>query len=112
MIKSKKNLIPKNIYGIYFYGYFTEINNVLERYLPTYFLPYAAILILTGFFLFDNKHYEYWIFENVLLVNFLKYKIVEIKNSDGNVLQVLTKKSIKKSEKIYIKHITGGLYYY
>ena len=92
--------------------YFNELNNFIEQYFQTYYLPYFMIIILTGYFLFDNNHYEYWIFENILFVNILKYKMIEIKNKEGNTLQVFTRKDIKKSEKINIKHITGGLYYY
>ena len=75
-------------------------------------MPYLAVGVLTLYFLFKNNHYEYWIFENVLFVNILKYKIIEISNKERNKIIVFTKKGIKKSEKISIKHITGGLYYY
>lgn len=92
--------------------YFSVLNNFFKEYMQLYYLPYIIIMFLTVFFLFDNSHYEYWIFENFIFVNFLKFKIFEVKNKEGNTLQVFTKKTIKKSEQIHIKHLTGGLYYY
>ncbi len=88
------------------------LKNLFSSSLKFYYLPYVLLIVLTLYFLFKNYNYEYWIFENFIFVNILKYKIIEIKNKEGNEIIVFTKKGIKKFEKINLKHITGGLYYY
>lgn len=92
--------------------YFDKLNDFMEQYFQIYYLPYFIVVVLSIYFLLDNNHYEYWIFENFVFVNILKYKVFEVNNKEVNTLQVFTRKNIKKSEKINIKHITGGLYYY
>lgn len=94
------------------------INNfvILSKFVLThidfYYFPYIILFVLTLHFIFKNEHYDYWILENILFVNILKFKIIEIKNKEGNKKIIFTRKDMKKFQKINIKHITRGLYYY
>ena len=110
---SKKYLWYILLFGLpYIVNNISWLENLFSSYLKFYYLPYALLTMLTLYFVFRNDFYEYWVFENILFVNILKFKIFEIKNKQKNKKIVFTRKRIKKSQIIQIKHIMGGLYYH
>lgn len=101
-------------WGINFFGQNLNLNSFFQISWFSYvYLPIGIIIVLLIYFFFHEDSKEYFIFNNILLINFLKYRIIEIKNREGNVKYLLTRKSVKKNELITgIKHLFGGIYYY
>jgi len=90
------------------------INNItsLPYFRFTYGI-YAFLIILFIYFILQNNHKEYSVFENFILINILKFNIISLETHEDKKVILFTRKEIKRDEVIKnIKHIFGGIYYY
>jgi hypothetical protein len=75
------------------------------------YITYALLILLVAYFFIQSKNKEYAVFENFILINILKYKIIKLAGRKS--IHILTRKLVKKDEVIQgIKHLFGGVYYY
>lgn len=100
--------------SVKFFDKTMNFNFILEMpWFKLVYIPVMIILILSIYFIFKHEDEDYEIFNNFIIINILKYKIIRIENKVGNVYHLLSRRNVKKNELIKnIKHLFGGIYYY